>query len=149
MCSCIPLDSFLHSKLQSKSKKDTFWRVGREIFVQIKLRSFRNTLCIVEASQCKAGRKDPAKSQKETPLSLINKRQRRNYLCGTTLVPVFTGTRFSRYRANPAQPTHPLLDFGALLKGDTFSRLLTALHQTGSSLKAVCGSACPHQSMGL
>ena len=71
---------------------------------------------------------------KNTPLSLINKRQRRNYLCGTTLIPSFNGTRTRNIGRNPVQPTF-LSVYSS--EGIPFVSVY-CLAPTGSSLKTAC-----------
>ena len=63
------------------------------------------------------------------------KRQRRENLCGTTLVPDFSGAFIALYRARPAQPTDLLEVLGALLGGDKPGGA-RCLAPSGSSLKS-------------
>ena len=71
-----------------------------------------------------------------------NKRQRHNFLCGTTLVPRFARHSSARYRAHPVRSTS-LLGFGALLRGDKHPGFLCCLAPSGSSLKRIVPSSCP------
>ena len=71
-----------------------------------------------------------------------NKRQRHNFLCGTTLVPCFARHSSARYRAHPVRSTS-LLGFGALLRGDKHPGFLCCLAPSGSSLKRIFPCSCP------
>lgn len=93
--------------------------------------------------------------KRKAPLSR-QKRQRRVNLCGTTLVPVKPATHGESlnqsfpYAVSGVSRRGLLpLGFGALLGGDADRLLLTALHQSGSSLKAAERLACPRQSVKI